>query len=88
MMALAGAAAVWSGMILMLVGMIFFIIVAFRTSLLWGLAVLFLPVMWLVFLVVEWREAKRPFFWQLWGIALVMLGVFAMAARIPFVHHG
>ena len=82
-----GVITVWAGILLMLAGGIFFIVQAFRTSILWGLGVLFVPLVPLVFLIVEWGNAKRPFFWQLWGIVLVVLGVVALSAELPFVHH-
>jgi hypothetical protein len=82
-----GVLTVWAGILLMLAGGIFFIIQAFRASILWGLGVLFVPFVPLVFLILEWSTAKRPFFWQLWGIVLVLLGVFALSAELPFVHH-
>ena len=82
-----GVLSVWGGFLLLLLGYVFFIVAAFRASILWGLGVLFLPIVWLVFLVLEWPHAKRPFLWQVWGIALILLGVFALSAHIPFIHH-
>jgi len=55
-------------------------------GLLWGLAVLVFPVVQLVFLVVHWHRAKGPFFLQLYGIAAVLIGVFALAAKLPWQH--
>jgi hypothetical protein len=82
-----GALTIWTGLLLMFAGAIFFIISAFREHLLWGLGVLFVPLVPLIFLIVEWRAARRPFFWQLWGLALILLGVFVLAAELPFVHY-
>ena len=86
MLATLGVMAVWGGILLMLVGSVFFIIAAFRESILWGLAVMFLPIVPLIFLIVHWHRAKGPFFIQLYGIAAVLIGVFALAARLPWQH--
>jgi len=83
MLATLGVLAMWAGFLLMLVGGVFFIIAAFRTGILWGLAVMFLPIVPLIFLIVHWHRAKGPFFLQLWGIAFVLLAVFALSARLP-----
>jgi hypothetical protein len=81
-----GALALWGGLLLAFVGWLFFIVAAFRASILWGLGVLFVPVVWLVFLVLEWQHAKRPAGWFLWGIVLIVLGVFVLSAHVPFIH--
>lgn len=82
-----GAIAMFVGCGLILVGAIVFIVAAFQESILWGIGVLVFPVLQLVFLVLCWDRAKKPFFWQLYGIALVLLAVFVLEARLPFVHH-
>ena len=78
-----GVIAMWVGLIVMLVGGIIFIISAFREGILWGLGVLFLPIVPLIFLILKWRTAKEGFFIQLYGLAAVLLGVFALGARLP-----
>ncbi|HUJ63610.1 MAG TPA: hypothetical protein VLX92_34155 [Kofleriaceae bacterium] len=83
-----GAIAVWTGLIMMLFGGLWFLVAAFRESILWGLGCLIFPVVQLVFLIVEWPAAKRPFFTQLWGVALILIGVLALEAKLPFVHGG
>ena len=65
----------------LLLGHLGFLVAAFRKSLLWGLAVLFLPVVPLVFLIIEWERAKRPFFLELWGLAFLLAGVIALDWR-------
>lgn len=63
------------GGVVLLVGCVMFIINAFKVSLLWGLGVLFLAPIGLVFLVKNWRENKKSFFIQLAGAALLVVGV-------------
>ena len=82
-----GAIAMWGGLILMLLGSLFFIIAAFRESILWGLGVLFVPFVSLVFLVLAWPRAKSSFFLQLYGFVLVLIAVLALSARLPSITH-
>lgn len=84
-MQLLGSITVWAGLILLLLGGLLFIVVAFKESILWGLGVLFLPIASLIFLIFHWDTAKRPFFWQLGGMLLVMIGAMAFHARIPIL---
>jgi len=83
-MALIGTVLVWGGCLFMLLGWIAFIVVAFRESILWGLGVLFLPFVSLVFLVLNWSRAKNSFFLQLWGLAFLLVGALALSARLPW----
>lgn len=85
MLATIGVIAMWAGLLLLLVGGLFFLIAAFRESLLWGLGVLFLPIVPLIFLIVHWQRAKGPFFLQLYGVGFVLLAVLAMQARLPII---
>ena len=57
---------------------IWLLIVAFQRSVLWGLAVFFIPFAALVFAVMYWQDAKKPFLIMLvasiaMGISLVMV---------------
>jgi hypothetical protein len=61
-----------AGLITALIGWIWFLVAAFRESILWGLACLFLPIVSLIFLILHWNEAKRPFFVQLLAMALLI----------------
>lgn len=62
------------GSLVTLVGSIMFLVVAFRQSVLWGLAVLFLPFANIVFLIKYWYEAKKAFLIQLAGIGVSISG--------------
>ncbi len=63
------------GMIVMVVGGIWFLVVAFQESILWGLGCLFLPIVSLVFLVMHWDKAGKPFLIQLAGVVPMILGM-------------
>jgi hypothetical protein len=80
----AGLVIAWIGFAAIFVGTIWFLVEAFRESLLTGLAVLLLPIVWIVFLVLCWDRAKRPFLTLLGGIALILLGVLVLSAKLPF----
>ena len=54
---------------------IWFLVVAFRQSVLWGLACLLIPFVSLIFLIIHWNEAKRPFLWSLLAIIPIFAGL-------------
>jgi FtsH-binding integral membrane protein len=62
------------GLIIFAIGGLLFLVAAFRESIWWGLACLFIPIVQLFFLIVYWREAKKPFFIQLLGFAVLVTG--------------
>ncbi len=57
---------------------ILLMIEAFKVSVLWGLAYLFIPFASLVFIVKYWDLAKRPFLMSLIGFVPMMLGFVLM----------
>jgi len=59
--------------LIILVGRVWFLIESFRVSIWWGLGVLFIPFVDIIFLFTHWREVHRAFFLQLLGIALALL---------------
>jgi hypothetical protein len=63
-----------SGGILLLIGSIMFIVNAFKVSVGWGLGVLFLAPVGLVFLVKNWQESKKSFLLSIAGTALIVVG--------------
>jgi hypothetical protein len=73
-MGFVASALVLIGIVLAFIGGITFIIAAFNESVLWGLAVLFLPPASLFFLIVHWRRARDPFFTQLLGYGIILAG--------------
>lgn len=62
------------GIIVFVIGGIGTLIAAFKTSLLWGLGCLFIAPVSLVFLILHWNVAKNPFFLQLAGFAILVVG--------------
>ncbi|WP_415036623.1 hypothetical protein [Azonexus sp.] len=65
---------VYIGLAVFVIGGIGTLIAAFKTSLLWGFACLFIAPVSLIFLLMHWGLAKNPFFLQLAGIALIFFG--------------
>ncbi len=72
------------GLGIYLLGAIFFIIAAFRQSLLWGLLVLFISPASIIFLFMHWHRARNPFFLMLWGLGFVMCGHLVFHAALPW----
>ncbi|WP_105199599.1 MULTISPECIES: hypothetical protein [unclassified Pseudoalteromonas] len=60
------------GIVIFLIGGIGFLIAAFKTNILWGLACLFISPVSIIYLILHWSEAKNPFFLQLAGLAVVL----------------
>ena len=66
----------WLSLLLIIGGTIGVVIEAFRQSILWGLAVLILPFVWLIFSILAWHRVKVPFLAGLVGY--IGLGVTSM----------
>ncbi len=73
-------------LVLAFVSNIWFLVVAFRVSLWWGLACLFLPIVQLFFLLAHWDVAKRPFGYMLLSIVLLVIGALLMPGH-TLQHH-
>ena len=63
-----------AGIIISLVFGIKLLILAFRTSILWGLGSIFIPFVGLVFVFTHWSEAKSPFLKSLLAIPFFIIG--------------
>lgn len=61
------------GVVLSLLGMIWFLVVTFRESVFWGLGCLLFSPLALLFLLVHWEDASGPFFTSLTGTLLIWL---------------
>jgi len=67
------------GIGIIFIGGIGFLIAAFKESIWWGLGCIFISPVSLIFLILNWSEAKNPFFLQLLGIAIVFVAAFSGA---------
>lgn len=65
------------GGVLGLVSGIMLLVAAFRVHVLWGLASLFLPFASLVFVIMNWEVAKKPFLMSLAATAIMVVGIVA-----------
>ena len=63
------------GAIIGTIGGIMFLIAAFRKSVMWGLGCLIIGPISLVFLIMHWQEAKKPFFISLLAVPLIFLAL-------------
>ena len=63
------------GGVLLLVGSLMFIVNAFKVSVAWGVGVLLLAPVGLIFLVKNWRQSRTSFLLQLGGAALIVVAV-------------
>lgn len=62
------------GAIIAVISGIWILVLAFQESLLWGLGSLFIPFVSLVFVIMHWDKAGKPFLINLGGGVLVGLG--------------
>ena len=63
------------GIGILLIGNIWWIVVTFRVSILWGALCLFVPFAGFVFLIVHWTKAKAPLLFSLLGCGLALSGM-------------
>jgi uncharacterized membrane protein len=64
------------GIFIVIIGGIGFLIAAFKTSIIWGLACLLVSPVSIIYLILHWSEAKNPFFLQLAGLVIILLSGF------------
>jgi len=72
------------GLVIALVGVVWLLVITFKTSVLWGFGSLFIPIVSLVFVAMHWDETKRPFLIQVVGVVLMVAGAM-MAPGQPVV---
>lgn len=75
-----------SGLILFLAGSTWYLIEAFRVSLLWGLGNIFVPFVSIIFLFAHWRKAAKPFLLSILGIAVMCSSLFLSPTRTKAIH--
>ena len=78
------AALTYLGLFIFVIGGIGTLIAAFKVNIWWFLACLLLAPASLVFLILHWQEAKKPFFLQLAGFALIIIA--SMFMPQPDIH--
>jgi hypothetical protein len=71
------------GGIISLIGGIWFLVVAFRQTIWWGLGCLFIPFVSIIFLIIHWSDAAKPFFVSLLGTAIIVAVAILMPGAIP-----
>jgi hypothetical protein len=69
-----GTALYVTGILIALICDIWIVVLAFQESVLWGLGCLFLPVVGIVFAIMYWDTAHKPFLISLGGAALAFVG--------------
>jgi len=65
-------------LLLLAAGGLWFLVVAFQESPLWGLGCLLVAPVSLIFLILHWDEAGKPFLVQLAGIVPMFIGIAMM----------
>jgi hypothetical protein len=73
-MGMLGVILLGIGGIVALVGWVMLIIQAFRKSALWGIGSILISPVALVFAIMNWQTAKRPFLIEIAGVVLIILG--------------
>jgi hypothetical protein len=61
------------GLLISIVAGIWLLVVAFKTSVWWGLGSLLIPFVALIFVIMHWQVAKKPFLWNLLGAVLIVV---------------
>lgn len=62
------------GLVILLYGNIAFIIAAFRISVAWGVCCILFPFVSIIFLIIHWKTAAKPFLISMFGIGIIFLG--------------
>jgi hypothetical protein len=74
MLSLIGSLLLVAGCVVMVAGGLWFILAAFKKDVVWGLACALTGIANLAFLVLHWDTAKRPFFFEIGGLAVAVVG--------------
>ncbi len=62
------------GAILVFIAHVMVVLSAFRKGILWGLAALFIPLVTLIYVILNWRECRRAVVLYVLGSILIALG--------------
>ena len=74
------------GCVVALIGGIWLLVVTYKKSVWWGLGSLFIPLVGLIFVIMNWQLTKTPFLVYLGGVVLLVIGAMNMpefAAQMP-----
>ena len=75
---------IWGiGGLVALIGGIWFLVVAFRQTIWWGLGCLFIPFVSIIFLIIHWSDAAKPFFVSLLGVVMMVVVTILIPGAIP-----
>ncbi len=77
-MEIIGLILVVVGLVVAFIGGIWFLVVAFQESVLWGLGCFLFSPLAIVFLVMHWDQAGKPFLVQLAGLVPMFVGMMMM----------
>jgi hypothetical protein len=69
-----GMVVMFVGVAIAVIGGIWLLVVAFQESVGWGIACLLIPFVSLVFVIMHWDKAKKPFLVNLLGAAIIIVG--------------
>ena len=61
----------YAGLVIFIIGGIGLLIAAFRTHILWGLGVLLIAPVAVIYLIVHWQDGKGPFKLQIFGLLII-----------------
>lgn len=75
-----GTILLFIGLIPMLVGSIWLLVTAFQESILWGLGTLLVPFVGLIFVIMHWDAAKKPFLIWAAGFVPYVIGTILAAS--------
>ncbi|MDK9556836.1 excalibur calcium-binding domain-containing protein [Marinobacter sp. M216] len=66
----------YAGLGIFIIGGIGMLIAAFRTHILWGLGVLLLAPVGIIYLILHWQDAKGPFKLQVFGLLIIVASAY------------
>ncbi len=66
----------YAGLGIFIIGGIGLLIAAFRTHILWGLGVLLIAPVAIIYLIVHWQDAKGPFKLQVFGLLVIVASAY------------
>jgi uncharacterized membrane protein len=66
-------ALLYVGLAIFIIGGIGLLIAAFRTSILWGIVLIIISPVAIIYTILHWQEAKNPFFLQVLGLAIMLI---------------